>query len=101
MTEALRRDGDDLVIFARVQPRASRDEIVGLHGKQLKIRIKAPPVGGKANACLCRFLARYFAIPAARVELLSGSSNRDKRLRIIGPVEIPKQLAELLPTRPA
>jgi uncharacterized protein (TIGR00251 family) len=45
-----------------IQPKASRDEWSGLHGERLKLRIKAPPVDGKANAYLIGFLAKEFGI---------------------------------------
>jgi len=81
--------GDDLVLSIRVQPRASRDEIVGPHGDALKVRITAPPVEGKANAHLLKFLAAAFDVPRASVTLLSGDSARGKRIRICAPRHLP------------
>jgi len=84
-----RWDGDALIIDVRIQPRASRDEIVGPHGDSLKIRITAPPVDGKANAHLIRFLAKAFGVPRARVTLLAGECGRNKQLRIDAPTRLP------------
>jgi hypothetical protein len=89
-----RWDGEDLVLALRVQPRASRDELVGAHGERFRVRIAAPPVDGKANAHLLRFLAGCFAVPAADVRLERGESGRDKQVRIHRPGRIPPVLGE-------
>ncbi|MCK5639186.1 MAG: YggU family protein [Gammaproteobacteria bacterium] len=80
----------DLLLFIRVQPRASHNEIVGPHGEQLKVRITAPPVDGKANVHLQKFLARAFTVTKADITLLGGESGRDKRLRIKQPRYLPE-----------
>ncbi len=84
-----------LELKVRIQPRASRDEIVGQQEEELKIRITAPPVDGKANAHLIRFLAKQFGVSRSRVTLLSGEKGRSKRLRIEAPTRLPKAIAEL------
>lgn len=91
MASWYRWQGEDLLLILRVQPRASRDEIVGPHGDALKVRITAPPVDGKANAHLLRFLAKAFQVPAAAVRLVSGESGRDKRVVITHPQSLPKE----------
>ena len=78
-----------LVLRVRVQPRADRDEIAGLHGNQLKIRLRAPPVDGKANASLVRLVARLCGVARKDVEIISGTSGRDKRVRIEAPRSLP------------
>jgi uncharacterized protein (TIGR00251 family) len=80
------RDGY-IVLKVRVVPRAAKNAIQGLRGDALKIRIQAPPVDGKANACLIRFLSRHWNIPQADIELLSGETGRNKRLRILNPTD--------------
>ena len=56
----------------------------------------APPVEGKANAYLVKFLAKYWKIPRATIELLSGESGRNKRLKIANPPdELRKELLSL------
>jgi uncharacterized protein (TIGR00251 family) len=82
----------ELILDVHVQPRAAKDEIVGYHGDRLKIRIAAPPVDGKADQHLIRFLAEVFKVPRREVVLLSGETGRDKRLRIIAPGVIPAML---------
>ena len=79
---AWRRDGRDLVLEDRVQPRASRSELAGLHGDRVRVRLQAPPVDGRANAALVEFLAEAFGVPRARVTIEHGLAGRDKRVRI-------------------
>ena len=89
-----RWDGDDLVLALRVQPRASRDELAGPHGERFRVRITAPPVEGKANAHLLRFLADCFGVPLAGVRLERGAAGRDKQVRIHRPGRIPAALGQ-------
>lgn len=86
-----------LILNIRVQPGASRDEIAGIHGNQLKIRLRAPPVEGKANAGLIRFLAAVFDVTIGNVEILAGSGSRDKRVRVNAPRTLPDGID---PSRP-
>jgi uncharacterized protein (TIGR00251 family) len=76
--------GDGCVLAVHVVPRASRTEVAGLHGASLKIRLQAPPVDGKANRVLLRYLADRLGVPASSVELLSGETGREKRIRVAG-----------------
>lgn len=83
--------GERLLLNVRVQPRASQDEIVGPHGTEsLKVRITAPPIDGKANAHLIKFLAKAFGVPKNQVELIKGTTGRDKRLAISNPKCLPE-----------
>ncbi|ACO76565.1 hypothetical protein AvCA_03050 [Azotobacter vinelandii CA] len=84
-----RWDGEDLILACHLQPKASKDEFAGLHGERLKIRLTAPPVEGKANAHLLAFLAGVFGVPKSQVSLESGESNRQKRVRIRRPRQLP------------
>ncbi|MCG6886361.1 MAG: DUF167 family protein [Proteobacteria bacterium] len=84
--------GDTLQLHVYLQPRASRDEIVGPHGDNLKIRITAPPVDGKANQHLLRFLAREFRVPLSQVALLSGQASRTKLVQIQQPRQLPPMI---------
>ena len=67
-----------------VQPRASRTEIVGLHGDAIKLRVAAPPVEGEANDEVVRFLAKTLGVPASSVSVVSGSSSRRKIIEVSG-----------------
>lgn len=89
MSEFFQWQDDDLIISCHLQPKASKTEVVGLHGDALKVRIKAAPVEGKANAELIRFLAKEFAVSKRDVVLISGELSRQKRIRISTPKVIP------------
>jgi uncharacterized protein (TIGR00251 family) len=76
---------DGKVSFAvRIQPRASRDEIVGEHQDALKIRLTAPPVDDRANEALRKLLASRLNVPLAAVRIASGERSRTKRIEILG-----------------
>jgi uncharacterized protein (TIGR00251 family) len=81
-----------------VQPRASRNEIVGWREEVLAIRLTAPPVEGAANKACRDFLAESLSVKRADVELLSGEKSREKRFRIHGldPSELRARLERLL-----
>ena len=68
----------------RVQPRASKNEVAGIHGSALKIRLQAPPVDGAANAALVSFLADLLGVSRRAVRIISGESSRDKIVEIAG-----------------
>ena len=73
------------VTFAvRVVPRANRNEIVGVHGDALKVRLTAPPVKGKANDALIAFLAKRLGVRKRQVEIVAGATSRRKMIRVIG-----------------
>ncbi|BDH44627.1 UPF0235 protein [Salmonella enterica subsp. enterica serovar Choleraesuis] len=87
---------EGLTLRLYIQPRASRDAFVGLHGDELKVAITAPPVDGQANAHLIKFLARAFRVAKSQVVLEKGDLGRHKQLTIIHPQQIPAQVASLL-----
>lgn len=67
-----------------MQPRAARNELVGLHDGVLKVRLTAPPVEGAANEALVRFLAEQLGVPRRQVIVVAGTSGRRKILEIHG-----------------
>ncbi len=78
-------DKDGTVSFTvRVQPRASRDEIVGEYLDGLKIRLTAPPIDDRANEALCKLLATRLKVPLAAVRIASGERSRIKRVEVLG-----------------
>ena len=82
-------DGTAIVLTLHVQPGARRTEVTGTRGvgtqMRLKIRLAAPPVDGKANAELLRFLADAFGVPRRDVTLVRGDASREKIVRIVRP----------------
>jgi hypothetical protein len=73
------------VIFkVRVQPRASRDQIVGEYQDGLKIRLTAPPLDDRANEALRKLLATRLKVPLTAVRIASGERSRNKRVEIHG-----------------
>lgn len=74
----------NLLIRFFVQPRASKNEIVGVHGDALKIRLTSPPVEGAANAMLIKYLAKQLGIAKSSVSIHSGLSSRQKTLQVEG-----------------
>ena len=74
-----------LVRFAvSVQPRASRTEVVGVHGGALKVRLQAPPVDGAANEALTDYLAGRLGVPRRAVRIVAGASSRAKTVEVDG-----------------
>ncbi len=65
-------------------PGASRSEIVGRLGAALKIRVAAPPEGGKANREILDLLAERLGLPAASVTLVSGAASPAKVVELLG-----------------
>ncbi len=87
---------DGLVLKLYIQPKASRDQIVGIHGDEVKVAITAPPVDGQANSHLTRFLAKQFGVAKSRITIEKGELGRHKQLRITQPQRIPEIIAEQL-----
>lgn len=92
----VRAVADGVRIAVRVQPRASRDEIAGLHGNALKLRLTAPPVEGAANAACVGLIASALDVPRARVRIVAGHQARDKVVEVAG-VTVGDALARLGP----
>ena len=71
-------------LSVRVQPRASRNEVAGLVGDTLKIRLTAPPVEGEANDACLAFLAKLLDLAPSRLAIIQGAHSRTKLIRITG-----------------
>jgi len=87
---------DGLVLRLYIQPKASRDTIVGLHGDELKVAITAPPVDGQANAHLVKFLAKQFRVAKNQVLIEKGELGRHKQVKITHPQQIPSAVTALI-----
>ncbi len=78
-------EANDGVTFAvRVVPRSSRNQIVGVEGGALKIKLTAPPVEGAANAALIEFIAEWLGVRRSAVSIVSGDKARNKLVRVNG-----------------
>jgi uncharacterized protein (TIGR00251 family) len=88
-------DGETLILAIRLQPKARRDEVVGIQGEHIKVRVTAPAVDGKANQRLIRFLAKEFQVARDDIKLISGVHSREKRLVIHSPKARPEWLLRL------
>ena len=75
---------DAAMFVVKVVPRASRNQIVGREGDAIKIRLNAPPVSGKANEALVKFLAEAFGVHRAQIEIVTGHASRHKIVRVHG-----------------
>jgi uncharacterized protein (TIGR00251 family) len=80
----LEPDPPDVLLHLRAVPGASRDAIAGPLGDRLKVRVGAPPEGGKANAAICALLAKTLGLSARRVTIERGATSREKTVRVAG-----------------
>jgi uncharacterized protein (TIGR00251 family) len=85
----LRVAGDAVDLALHVQPGAKRTEAAGTHGDAMKLRLAAPPLEGKANAELVRFLAEAFGVPQRQVSIVHGETSRRKLVRVRAPSRWP------------
>jgi uncharacterized protein (TIGR00251 family) len=79
--------GSTVRVSVHVQPRATRSEIVGLHGAALKVRLQAPPVDGAANEALVTLLAERLGVARRAVRVVAGASSRAKTVEVDGTTE--------------
>jgi uncharacterized protein (TIGR00251 family) len=77
---------ESLLLKVYLQPKSSKNEVVGPYRDGIKVKVTAPPVEGKANEALIRFLGRAFAISPSCIEIIKGLHSRQKTLRISGPL---------------
>jgi uncharacterized protein (TIGR00251 family) len=84
--------GENLILHCYFQPKAANDEIVGIHGDRLKIRITAPPVDGKANDHIIKWFSKLFKVPKGDIEIVQSELGRHKTLRIRSPKVLPREV---------
>lgn len=77
--------GNDLYILLYIKTGANQNKIVGKYGDRLKLQVAAPPIEGKANAELIRFIAKFFSMPQTQIRLISGLHGRNKLVQIKEP----------------
>lgn len=73
-----------ITFSVRVVPRSSRNQIVGVEGGALKIKLTAPPVEGAANAALIEIIAEWLGVRRSAVSIISGDKARNKIVRVNG-----------------
>ncbi len=78
------REDDGVSLNVLVQPRSSKNQLVGPHGDRLKIQVTAPPVDGRANAMVKEVLAELLGIPRHAVEITRGLTAREKTVHLRG-----------------
>ena len=85
MNNSIVRDSQEgAVLSIKLQPRASRNQVSGIHGSELKISVTAPPVDSAANQALINYLSELLDRPRSAIELLRGHTSRHKTLLIRG-----------------
>lgn len=82
--EVIEQHGEDVLIRVKAVPGSSRDEVSGVLGDRLKVRISAPPEGGKANRALRGLLAAALSVRARDVTVESGAASPEKVVRVRG-----------------
>ncbi|WP_314722149.1 DUF167 family protein YggU [Haemophilus pittmaniae] len=93
---SIEQTAEGLRLHILLQPKASKDQILGLHGDELKISITAPPIDGQANAYLVKFLSKLFKVPKSTIILEKGELNRHKQVWIPAPKLLPLEIQSLL-----
>jgi len=84
MPPYLSSQSDGVLLAVKLQPRASKNEIIGPLGSELRIKVTAPPVDAAANEALLRLLADALNCPRGKVELVRGQSSRHKTIKLHG-----------------
>jgi uncharacterized protein (TIGR00251 family) len=67
-----------ILLKVYLQPKSSKNEVVGPYRDGIKVKVTAPPIDGKANEALIRFLAKKFGIPPSCIEIIKGLHSREK-----------------------
>ena len=71
-------------LSVRIQPRSSKNGVTRMEDGTLKIRLTAPPVDGAANEALVKFLSEALSVSKSQVEIVTGHTSREKRVKISG-----------------
>jgi uncharacterized protein (TIGR00251 family) len=74
----------EILLKVYLQPKSSKNEIIGSYRDGVKVKVTAPPVEGKANDALRQFLAKALGIAPSQIEILKGHHSREKTLKIEG-----------------
>jgi len=83
-----KRSAGSVTLSIRIQPRASKNEIIALENGGIKIRLTAPPVDNAANEALVKFLSQLFSVAKSNIEIVSGHTSREKIVKVTGVTEV-------------
>lgn len=75
---------DGVTVSCYIQPKASKNMVVGFFNNNLKIKIQSPPVDGKANQALIKFFSKSLKIAASNISIVAGEQSRTKVIKILG-----------------
>lgn len=78
----IKKTDTGIIFKIYVQPKASKNSVVGIHNDALKIRLTAPPVDGAANKLCIKYLSKLTGIPKTAIEIVSGNTSRTKHIQI-------------------
>ena len=95
MTDWLTAVDGGTIVSLHIQPRASKNEVIGEQSGALKVRLTSPPVDGAANKLCCEFMAKLCGVAKRDVSILSGDKSRHKKIIVYG-LEIGKVQAALI-----
>lgn len=94
-----RYEGNTIFLDIYVQPGAKKTEIVGFHESSLKIRLASPPIDGRANKALLKYIGKLFDVPMKQVVIKRGNKSRHKVIAVvasrINPLNIPINKEEI------
>lgn len=79
---AVKESETGVTIKVRVQPKASRNQVDGYAGDSLRLRVTAPPQGGKANLAVVDLLAETLGVPKSRLRIVRGQGAREKLVQV-------------------
>lgn len=83
-----------MILHLTAKPNAQSNQLVIDKDENIKVKIKAPPINGKANQELLNFLSEIFGISKSKIELLSGENNPHKKIQISGEENSIKKILE-------
>lgn len=82
MSRRFQADGGDVLIRVKAVPGASRDGVAGTLGDRVKVRVSAPPEGGRANSAVCAVIARALGVRQKQVSIETGRTGPEKTVRV-------------------
>ena len=75
----IKETNNGIIANIKISPNAKKNEIIKTEN-DVKIKITAQPIDGKANKCLIEFLSKNFKIPKTQIEILKGETSKEKTI---------------------